>query len=406
VDIPLRSYSLRCALSLLICEREVLDNPSFLERLADAARTLVVGSAWDPRTDIAPLIAPPSGALLRALTCLDEGERWVLEPKVDPQNPALWSPGIKAGVRPGSFSHQTEFFGPVLSVMEAQDLDQAMDWANAVPYGLTSGLHSLDRREQERWRARMDVGNGYINRPITGAIVQRQPFGGRKASGFGPGAKAGGPNYVAQLMVGRSVGSPQEVAPIPDALRQGWLLPLSEALGLDAREVLALEAALGSMVHHMGSTFARASDPSGIAGEENLLGYQPCRHILLRLGEGSRGDQAARVVLAAAAADVRLTISAHPEASVGAVLKALAQRVPSCRESDGELAERLVELDLDRVRSLGSLSSELRLALVSLPIPLVEGAPVDQGRLELLSVLKEQSMSITDHRYGNLLEPQ
>ena len=79
------------------------------------------------------------------------------------------------------------------------DLDEAIALANATPFGLTSGIQTLDDREIARWVDRLDAGTLYVNRPITGAIVGRQPFGGWKASSVGPGAKAGGPNYVLQL---------------------------------------------------------------------------------------------------------------------------------------------------------------------------------------------------------------
>ena len=107
---------------------------------------------------------------------------------------------MKWGVRNGSFTHCTEFFGPVLGVMEARDLDAAIDLVNATGYGLTSGLESLDDREQEHWQRHIRAGNLYINRPTTGAIVLRQPFGGMGKSSVGPGIKAGGPNYVVPLM--------------------------------------------------------------------------------------------------------------------------------------------------------------------------------------------------------------
>ena len=111
----------------------------------------------------------------------------------------LWSPGVKAGVQPGSPFHLTECFGPVLGVMRAADLDEAIRWQNQPAYGLTAGLHALDPAEIEHWRTRVQAGNLYVNRGTTGAIVRRQPFGGWKRSVVGPGAKAGGPNYVASL---------------------------------------------------------------------------------------------------------------------------------------------------------------------------------------------------------------
>ena len=91
----------------------------------------------------------------------------------------------KIGVQFGSWSHETEFFGPVLSIMKADGIDEAIAIANGTAYGLTAGIHSLDEQEQKLWVDRVHVGNLYVNRPITGAIVSRQPFGGRKESSFG-----------------------------------------------------------------------------------------------------------------------------------------------------------------------------------------------------------------------------
>src|SRR6266850_3456015 len=187
------------AASLAICEAEVYDDPAFRRQLRDAAASLAVGSAWELGRRITPLTQVPGAALRRALTVLDEGESWLLEPKPSTDNAQLWSPGIKLGVRQGSGFHRTECFGPVLGLMRADDLDHAIALANAQPFGLTSGIQTLDDREIERWVAGIDAGNLYVNRPITGAIVGRQPFGGWKASSVGPSAKAGGPNYVLQL---------------------------------------------------------------------------------------------------------------------------------------------------------------------------------------------------------------
>ncbi len=184
------------AASLAIVEASVYDDPSFHRRLADAVRSLRVGSPLDPATKAGPLIAPPTGNLLRALTTLEPGEHWLVEPRQLDDEGRLWSPGVRAGVRPGSWFHLTECFGPVLGIMRADDLDHAIALQNAPAYGLTGGLHSLDPREIDHWLARVHVGNAYVNRHITGAIVQRQPFGGWKASSIGPGHKPGGPNHL------------------------------------------------------------------------------------------------------------------------------------------------------------------------------------------------------------------
>ncbi|MEJ2603473.1 MAG: bifunctional proline dehydrogenase/L-glutamate gamma-semialdehyde dehydrogenase, partial [Gammaproteobacteria bacterium] len=188
------------ATSLLILEEEVYADEEFRRMLSDAVRSLPVGPAWDRRTRVGPLVTPPGEDLNRALTTLEPGEEWAVEPRAHADNPQLWSPGVKYGVTPGSYTHMTEFFGPVLAVMMARDLEHAIELVNQTGYGLTSGLESLDDREQRVWKRGIAAGNLYVNRVTTGAVVLRQPFGGFGKSAFGPGIKAGGPNYVAQLM--------------------------------------------------------------------------------------------------------------------------------------------------------------------------------------------------------------
>ena len=198
------------AASLAICEAEVYDDPAFRRQLRDAAASLAVGSAWEEASRVTPLTQPPGAALRRALTTLEAGEEWLLEPRALGREAPLWSPGIKLGVQRGAFFHQTECFGPVLGLMRAADLDEAIELANDQPFGLTSGIQSLDDREIARWLERIEAGSLYVNRHITGAIVGRQPFGGWKASSVGPGAKAGGPNYVLQLCRGHQIAPPGE----------------------------------------------------------------------------------------------------------------------------------------------------------------------------------------------------
>ncbi|MEZ5299559.1 MAG: aldehyde dehydrogenase family protein [Verrucomicrobiales bacterium] len=178
------------AASLGILEAEVYDDPVFRRQLCDAAASLACGPAEDPRSVVTPLIREPGEALRRALATLEPGESWLLEPRQDPGDPCGWSPGIKLGVRPGSWFHQTECFRPVLGLIRARDLGEAVRIQNDVPFGLTAGFHSLDESEIDAWRERVEAGNAYINRGITGAIVRRQPFGGWKRSSVEAGAKA------------------------------------------------------------------------------------------------------------------------------------------------------------------------------------------------------------------------
>ena len=217
------------ATSLLILEREVYDDEAFKRQLTDAAATFKTGSAWDFTSRMGPLVRPPRSPLQEALTNLEPGESWALEPRMLADNPQLWTPGIKWGVQPASTTHMTEFFGPVLGVMAADSLEQAVALANQTGYGLTSGLESLDRREQDLWKKGIKAGNLYINRGTTGAVVLRQPFGGMGKSALGAGIKVGGPHYVTQFFEAEELGPPQTGAarlqPFPAAPRPALATP-------------------------------------------------------------------------------------------------------------------------------------------------------------------------------------
>jgi RHH-type proline utilization regulon transcriptional repressor/proline dehydrogenase/delta 1-pyrroline-5-carboxylate dehydrogenase len=112
-------------------------------------------------------------------------------------------PTIFGDVTESATIAQEEIFGPVLAVMKARDLNDALRIANGIKYALTGGLYSRSPRSIERCKREFRVGNLYINRKITGALVDRQPFGGFKLSGIG--SKAGGPDYLHQFLVPRTV---------------------------------------------------------------------------------------------------------------------------------------------------------------------------------------------------------
>ena len=109
-----------------------------------------------------------------------------------------------ADVARGARIAQEEVFGPILAVIRATDLDDALRIADDTPYALTGGLYSRSPQHIEKVKRRLRVGNVYINRPITGALVDRQPFGGFKLSGIG-GAKAGGTDYLHEFLLTRAV---------------------------------------------------------------------------------------------------------------------------------------------------------------------------------------------------------
>ncbi|CAN2228784.1 COG4230 Delta 1-pyrroline-5-carboxylate dehydrogenase [Candidatus Nanopelagicaceae bacterium] len=187
------------AASIAIVDTHIYNDPAFIRQLKDAVESLHVGAGWDFSTTVGPIIRPSENALTRALTQLDAGETWLVEPKQLDSAGLMWRPGVKLGVQAKSWSHRNEWFGPVLAVIEAADFDTAINWQNETDFGLTAGIQSLDEKECEEWIDRIEAGNLYVNRGITGAIVNRQPFGGWKRSAVGPNAKAGGLNYVNTL---------------------------------------------------------------------------------------------------------------------------------------------------------------------------------------------------------------
>ena len=340
------------AASLAIVEASVHDDPAFHRRLADVVRSLRVGSPLDPATQAGPLISPPTGSLERALTTLEDGEHWLVEPRRLDAEGLLWSPGVRAGVRPGSWFHLTECFGPVLGVMRAEDLDHAIALQNAPAYGLTGGLHSLDPTEIDHWLARVHVGNAYVNRHITGAIVERQPFGGWKASSVGPGSKPGGPNHLH----GYGRWTDTEVDPVraSASYRRAW----SEHFGRD-------------------------NDPAGLACEANVLRYRPLDRVIV-IAEADDADVRALASLAAGVCGVPLTVVESEDAAITLL--------------DGLPVPWACRIRAPRGASVALLSAAhvRRVAVDTSPV-------VGDGRAELPHWLLEQSVSRTLHRYGRLL---
>ena len=158
------------------------------------------GKSFAFKNKLGALCDKPSEKLTKAINELEAGEEWALKPTFINDNAHLMTPGIKYGVKKGAFTHMNELFAPLLSVIRAKDLQEAIELVNATGYGLTAGFESLDEREWEYFHTHIEAGNIYINKPTTGAIVLRQPFGGVKKSAIGFGRKVGIYNYITQFM--------------------------------------------------------------------------------------------------------------------------------------------------------------------------------------------------------------
>lgn len=394
------------AASLAVLEAEVYDNPAFLRQLKDATASLHVGPAWDLSSKVTPVIREPDPTLKRGLTQLDEGESWLLEPQMIDGNPNLWSPGIKMGVKRGSWYHQNECFGPVLGLIRAKDLDEAIAIVNDSQYGLTSGLQSLDDREVEQWTEQIEVGNAYVNRGTTGAIVNRQPFGGWKKSAFGSGAKAGGPNYVLSLGHLTQRGLPQEQAEPTHAVQAmlADMIEIGRSEGvLNDEQIALLEATARSYAWAWYTHYSEEHDPSGVLGEKNLFRYRPLPEFILRVKSDAVNMAACQVALATRTCGVPLTISV-PSSAERVTLLDLAPDINVVVEGIEGFIGRLRGAHVERVRILGGeVLPEVRTAANEAHVHLVEGPVLANGRAELRHYVREQALSITTHRYGNIV---
>lgn len=424
------------ATSLLLLEDEVYHDAGFRDSLSDAVQSLTVGSAWELKTKMGPLIRPPSGVLRRGLTQLEPSESWGVKPQQLGDNPNLYSPGIKWDVPVGGFTHTTELFGPLLAVLPYRHLHEAIDMVHQTGYGLTSGLESLDDREQQQWIERLQAGNLYINRSTTGAIVLRQPFGGAGKSAFGPGIKAGGPNYVVPLMHFATFddltledfaldGSTPE-----DRARDEPRAPELESLSAFYQQLHARgNRPAAQLRQHMSDgewqklllaildydRFAIAEicdshDTLRLLGQDNLRRYLPMVHIRIRVcANDSWLDAVARAV-AVVAVGGRATLSFATEvpAQMVDVFEELTQEwagdMELLQESDEELAEAITAGQVDRVRYArpGQVPTLVRNAAVQQFVYIAETPVSPLGRIELLWYVREQSVCIDYHRYGNL----
>jgi RHH-type proline utilization regulon transcriptional repressor/proline dehydrogenase/delta 1-pyrroline-5-carboxylate dehydrogenase len=333
----------------------------------------------------------------------------------------LWHPGVRVGVQPGSRFHMEEFFGPVLGVMHAPNLERAIEMQNAVAYGLTAGLHTQSPEELATWLDRVQAGNLYVNRGITGAIVQRQPFGGWKRSSVGPGTKAGGPNYLIGLGSWR-------------ASSGGAASSTLHLRGLDSRITDLIESAQPSLDFESfewlrrsalsdaiawDREFGQVRDVSQLGVERNLFRYRPLP-VMIRATGDAGWHELLRVVVAGIRTGSKFFLST-PVGLPAEVRRSLSElRVAVAVESDDEWIARMAAspedaiLEADaaprasRVRLVGprdavaALHRALAEATGGDPdLAVYDGEVTSAGRIELLPFVHEQAITITAHRFGN-----
>lgn len=213
------------------CSRAiVLDGvyDAFVSRLAEAVPSWTVGPADDPDSAVPPVIdLEARDRIERAKADARSEGRVVADVDVGPLRGRghYVGPLIVADVDPKARVAQEEIFGPVLAVIRAKDLDDAIRIANGVEYALTGGIYSRSPGHIEQARRSFLVGNLYINRPCTGALVDRQPFGGFRMSGIG--TKAGGPDYLLEFLLARCV--------TENTMRRGFAPDVDELAEVEVR---------------------------------------------------------------------------------------------------------------------------------------------------------------------------
>ena len=401
------------AASLVILTGTAASSTRLRDKIIDAISSLKIGYPEELDTQMGPLVEPPGEKLLTGLTELAPGEQWILTPRQLDDDGLLWSPGLRSGVQPGSAFHQTEYFGPVLGVMQAPNLQRAVAWANQVEFGLTAGLHSLDHAEIRYFQENIQAGNVYINRGITGAIVQRQPFGGWKQSSVGPGAKAGGPNYLLGLTSWRDDYTLNTVVP-QRAVSDDWDALFAVANQSGPGVTWLQDCSVLDQVAH--ESYFAPQDPTGMTAEANVLRYF-CTPVTVRYNDPGEHRQRPgvihrndllRTLMAGLTAQRRGrragTFGPLLQLSVGqddAALQQLCQRYgivyTVATEAEFSAAVTRDPRGEQRVRPIGVLEQ------IAYPVgcAVYDEPPVTDPIIEGQPYLVEQAVSITTHRYGS-----
>ncbi len=387
------------ATSLLVLEEEVYEDEEFKKTLVDAASSMSVGSPFEFKNKIAALCDNIDSKVQKALDELETYEEWALKPKFINNNKHLMTPGIKYGTKKGDFTHMTELFAPILTVMKAKNLKEAIEIVNSTGYGLTAGFESLDEREWEYFHTHIEAGNIYINKPTTGAIVLRQPFGGVKKSAIGFGRKVGIYNYITQFL-----DISQDNA--DENLLENELTKALENINLDDKDCInKLTLMAKSYVYHYQNEFCLSKDYVGIRGEENLFSYTKIKNLAFRVCKEDNLQDILGVSLAASILKIKLLISFDENENITKakeVCEKLNLNASFIKEKLEDFVAKIDEYERIRYHAKPSVDDEIYIKAASLAKIIIRDKPILNGRFELLFYHNEKSLSISYHRYGNL----
>ncbi len=400
------------ATSLLILEKEVYEDENFKKTLVDAAQSMMVGNPFDLKNKIGYLSSTIDDKVKQGLE-LAQGEEWVLKPKFENDNPYAMKPCIKYGVKEGSYSHQNEFFTPILSVMCANDLEHALKIANSTGYGLTSGFESLDEREWDYYLNNIEAGNLYINKSTTGAIVLRQAFGGIKKSAVGFGRKSGSYNYVTQFLniESKEIDNKKESnSAFADRLQYLINISKDDKIKQEIQDFIHIAK---NYSYFNEVEFLQKRDFVHIRGEDNLFYYIPVKSVIYRSRKQDSLSDILSIIAATQTINTKLTLSIKAnEISYG--MDFVLENIKSLNlknitieyENIQNFIENAKKYELIRYIVDKDSKDEIFNSLVKECGKngklVASHKPYKNGYFELLYYHTERAASIAFHRYGNL----
>lgn len=445
------------ALDLVIAVGSVGHGTTFRRLLREAFEAVVVGPADVVTTTVGPLGATPTGTDLDALTALGAGESWLVEPRPLDETGSLCSPGVRDGVDPQGAFASTPHAVPVVGLVVVETLAEAVALQNAESGGDVAGLHTLDVDEVDEWLHTVRAGDLVVGRPTTGARVRRRPTGGWGRRAPGRGLKPVGPHALVGQGSWRHL--PHEPRPslrLHDVSEGVTRLVDAARPTLSFEQFDSLRTAVESDQRAWQAEFGLARDVSGLVVERNVLRYRP-HPVTVRLSAGADPAGLVRLVAAGARAGATLSISSAVPLPAGLVHLWRASSSPVrvrdvVVESDAAFVARAAagalqgaaadpagpdvldllaeaaggapaspeEARVDdsrpvpspeavrayrglRIRLVGGDPTALARAVQGSPdVTIVSGEVTEEGRVELLTFVREQSVSITAHRYGRL----
>jgi len=385
------------ACSLLLLEKEVFEDPEFKIKLTDAVTSIKTGGVWDGGNIVGPMITSENEKLLYAIDHLEEGESWLVKPEFVDEKRFILKPCVKWGVKPESYTFKNELFAPLLAVVCIDNLEEGIKMVNASEYGLTSGLQSLDEEEQLQWKNSIEAGNLYINRGITGAIVNRQPFGGMKRSAFGGGTKAGGRNYVSSFV------TITENSKITPSSKEKELFKAFSS-NLNIHENVRFQTAVDSYLENFRTEFSQETDIHHLMGEKNTFRYLPLKNMILRI---QNSDTLCDIFMILAAANivktpVKISIS-REDYKLEVLKKTIKDECTIIIENEKDFLNGIEHYE--RIRTCNNqLSEEFFLKAAKTGKHIASSKPLVEGRLEILHYVKEQSIAFEYHRYGSITD--